>query len=160
MKVDGAEIGFVDRLQGPRRECLPATSGDFIVRRADGLFAYQLAVIVDDAAQGITDIVRGSDLFDNTGRQIFLQQRLELPTPRYLHLPVAVDQDGSKLSKQNRAPAADPAAGARLLWQVVAFLGQRPPSELAGATLEEFWRWAVEHWNAAGIPSTRQLAVA
>jgi len=160
VKVDDAEIAFVDRLQGPQRERLPATCGDFILQRADGLFAYQLAVVVDDAAQGVTDIVRGCDLLDNTARQIYLQQRLGLPTPRYLHLPVAIGQDGSKLSKQNLAPAVDPALGTRVLWQVLAFLGQCPPAALAGGTLDEFWRWAVAHWRVRDLPSVRRIAVA
>lgn len=160
IRVDGGDIEFTDRLQGPRCNRLPETCGDFIVQRADGLFAYQLAVVVDDAAQGITDIVRGSDLLDNTARQIFLQRQLELPTPRYLHLPVAVSVDGCKLSKQNHAPAADPAAGTRLLWQLLSFLGQRPEPELAGSSLDEFWQWSIAHWNVAAIPGTQQIPVA
>lgn len=159
VKVDDADIRFSDRVQGPRREDLHTTSGDFIVRRADGLFAYQLAVVVDDAAQGITDVVRGSDLLDNTARQIHLQRCLDLLTPRYLHLPVATGADGSKLSKQNHAPAADSAAGSALLWRVLRFLGQQPPAELSTVPLDTFWSWAIAHWNVADIPTVPQITV-
>lgn len=99
LRVPDIEIAFDDRLQGPRRERLRDSVGDFVLRRADGLWAYQLACVVDDAAQGITDIVRGRDLIGSTARQIYLQQRLGLPTPRYMHIPLLTDGRGRKLSK-------------------------------------------------------------
>jgi glutamyl-Q tRNA(Asp) synthetase len=157
VRVDGADIRFTDRLQGPQRDSLPDTTGDFIVRRADGLFAYQLAVVVDDAAQGVTDIVRGSDLLDNTARQIWLQRCLGAQTPRYLHLPVAVNAAGSKLSKQTFAPALDAAEGTRLLWRALQFLGQRPPPALADTDPAAFWDWAVANWNPGRIDSVMQI---
>jgi len=106
-RVPADEISFVDRASGSVREQLEHSTGDFVVRRADGLWAYQLAVVVDDAAQGITDVVRGADLLDNTARQIALQRALSLPTPRYLHVALVVNERGEKLSKQTGARALD-----------------------------------------------------
>ena len=107
LRTDAHSIGFHDSIQGFCEQDLQSQVGDFVIRRADGLFAYQLAVVIDDAAQGITQIVRGNDLLESTARQIHLQQLLNLPTPRYSHLPLAVDQHGHKLSKQTQAPALD-----------------------------------------------------
>ena len=157
LRVPDLCIQFNDRLQGVIEECLPEHSGDFIVRRADGLFAYQLAVVVDDAAQGITDIVRGSDLLDSTCRQIFLQQSLGYAVPRYLHLPIAVNAAGQKLSKQTYAPALDRDKPVPALWQTLQFLGQNPPLELQKADLTGLWQWAISEWNPAKLP--RQLAI-
>src|SRR5439155_8369804 len=122
IRTDKEEIRFRDRLQGAQSQVLERDIGDFVLYRADGLFAYQLAVVVDDAAQGITDVVRGADLLDSTPRQIHLQQLLALPTPRYLHVPVALDTAGGKLSKQTAAAPieTDPCA----LRRALAFLGQ------------------------------------
>jgi len=147
VQVDAREITFVDLLQGIQRQNLEQEVGDFVVFRADGQFAYQLAVVVDDAAQGITEVVRGSDLLDSTPRQIYLQQALGLPTPRYLHLPVAVNKDGEKLSKQTHAPPLSLGEPVPALWQALAFLGQEPPAELRGERLETFWQWAINHWR-------------
>ena len=108
LRVDsGAPVAWVDRRLGRQSQDVATAVGDFVLRRADGLWAYQLAVVVDDAAQGVTDIVRGEDLADNTARQIVLQQRLGLPTPRYLHTPLVLDARGEKLSKQHGAKAID-----------------------------------------------------
>lgn len=125
LRVDaGTTIDVVDAIQGPHRQEVAREVGDFVLRRADGYWAYQLAVVVDDAAQGITDIVRGADLLDSTARQILLQQRLGLPTPRYAHLPQIVDGDGQKLSKSLSAQAIDEAAPAVSLRRAWALLGQ------------------------------------
>ena len=105
--ADGNVVAFEDQLQGRFSQDVANEVGDFVLKRADGLWAYQLAVVVDDAAQGMTDIVRGADLLDSTPRQILLQQALELPTPRYLHLPLVLDNDGRKLSKSDAAPPVD-----------------------------------------------------
>jgi len=115
---------------------------DFILRRADGIYAYQLAVVVDDAAQGITDVVRGADLLDSTARQIFLQRQLGLPTPRYLHLPIMTNAAGEKLSKQTKAPPVDPAGDPSVLLRALQFLGMGPSPagscrELLAATLSQ-----------------------
>jgi glutamyl-Q tRNA(Asp) synthetase len=121
---DGAVIEFVDGLQGPQRQDIGAAVGNFVLRRADGLWAYQLAVVVDDAEQGITDIVRGADLLDSTPRQILLQRALGLPTPRYLHLPLVVDALGRKLSKSEGANAVDAGHPLEALAAAWARLGQ------------------------------------
>lgn len=157
VRVGEGLIEFDDALQGTIRQDLAAEVGDFVLLRADGLYAYQLALVVDDAEQGITDVVRGADLLASTPRQIFLQRRLGLPTPRYLHLPAAVNAAGEKLSKQTRAPAADVREPVPVLAQVMEFLGQSPPAQLGRATLSEFWRWALAHWDAKRIPRRRSL---
>jgi len=118
VRVPDEQLGFVDRANGSFSHNLKDSVGDFVIRRADGLWAYQLAVVVDDAAQGITDVVRGADLLDNTPRQIFLQRALGLATPRYLHVPLVFSAAGDKLSKQTGATAVD---------------GQRPLQELQTA---------------------------
>ena len=130
VRTTAAAVEFVDRLQGPQSQRLGEVSGDFVVLRADGLFAYHLAVVVDDGAQGITDVVRGADLLDETQRQIHLQQLLGVATPRYLHVPVATDAHGAKLSKQTRAPALDPLRASEQISAALRFLGQQPPLEL------------------------------
>ncbi len=157
VRADGAVIEFADRLQGTQRQNLEREVGDFVVRRADGLWAYQLAVVVDDADQGITDIVRGSDLLDSTPRQIHLQRLLGLSTPTYLHLPVAVNAAGEKLSKQTHAPALPMDNPLPPLWQALAFLGQQPPAELREGDVAALWRWALAHWDSAMLPATRAL---
>jgi glutamyl-Q tRNA(Asp) synthetase len=153
VRTTATAIKFVDRVQGAQSQNLAETSGDFVVLRADGLFAYQLAVVVDDAAQGIADVLRGADLLDETPRQIYLQQLLGLATPRYLHVPVAADAAGVKLSKQTRAPALDPAKASAQIVAALRFLGQNPRSDLDHARPAEIWKWAREKWNVAGIPA-------
>lgn len=155
VRTEGARIAFEDRLQGTMMVDLAREAGDFILLRADGPFAYQLAVVVDDAEQGITDVVRGADLLDSTPRQIHLQRLLGLPTPRYLHLPVVVNALGEKLSKQTLAPPLDPARPLPALMAALAFLGQTPPPALARADVRELWRWALEHWTPARLPRVR-----
>ena len=155
LRVPALSIGFRDRLQGDICEWLPASCGDFVLKRADGLFAYQLAVVVDDAQQDITDVVRGADLLDSTPRQILLQQLLGVPTPRYLHLPVAVNRAGEKLSKQTGAPAVDTDHPAPTLCAVLEFLGLQPPTALAKADPETVWQWAIPNWNARRLPATK-----
>ncbi len=157
VRVDHEPIGFEDAVQRKIHQDLAAEVGDFVLLRADGLYAYQLAVVVDDAEQGITDVVRGADLLDSTPRQIYLQRLLGLRTPRYLHLPAAVNAAGEKLSKQTRAApvaARDPVPA---LAQVMDFLGQSPPALLRRAPLPEFWSWALAHWDAARIARVRSL---
>ncbi len=157
VRVDDEPIEFQDAVQGKIRQNLAAEVGDFVLRRADGLYAYQLAVVVDDAEQGITDVVRGADLLDSTPRQIYLQRLLGLGTPRYLHLPAAVNAAGEKLSKQTRAAPVDERDPVPVLAQVMDFLGQAPPAQLRRAPLAEFWRWALAHWDAKRIPRQRSL---
>lgn len=159
LRVPAAPIAFVDRVQGVQSQDLEREVGDFVLLRADGLFAYQLAVVVDDAEQGVNAIVRGADLLASTPRQIWLQQRLGVPTPSYAHLPVATAA-GQKLSKQTLAPAVDPAGGSALLATVLAFLGQPLPADAARLPLPEFWQWAIAHWSMASVPAVRTLALA
>jgi len=128
-----------------------------VLKRADGLYAYQLAVVVDDAAQDITDIVRGADLLDSTPRQIWLQQQLGYPTPRYAHLPAAVNVVGEKLSKQTLAPAVDAAAPVPLLNDALAFLGQPRIADCAPQDIAAFWPRAIAGWRLDRVPRSRTL---
>lgn len=146
VRTQSEPIAFSDRVQGPQRQSVEREVGDFILYRADGQVAYQLAVVVDDADQGVTDVVRGADLIDSTARQIHLQRLLGCATPRYLHVPVAVNVLGEKLSKQTGARPVDPARRGELIPRLLSFLGQR-----ATADLDE----AVANWDPARIARTR-----
>ncbi len=159
VRTDGEPIEFQDAWQGTVRRHVATDYGDFVLRRADGLFAYQLAVVVDDAEQGITEVVRGADLLESTARQIHLQRLLDLPTPAYAHLPVAVNERGEKLSKQTRAAPVDRGEPIPALLRALRFLGQQPPTELFDAGLESIWRWAVRHWQPDRIPRTAKVVV-
>jgi len=155
--VGGARIEFDDRLQGPQAQDLASDIGDFVVMRADGLCAYQLAVVVDDALQGITHVVRGVDLLASTPRQIHLQGLLGYPTPSYLHVPIAVNAAGEKLSKQTRAAALpeDPLPALIAVWR---FLGQRPPDQAhVLARPADFWSWAIAAWDPGLLPKAAML---
>lgn len=147
------EIRFTDLLQGPQHCALGTSVKDFVVRRRDTLDAYQLAVVVDDAAQGITHVVRGSDLLDATPRQIFLQQELAYATPQYCHLPVITTAQGQKFSKQNHAPPLDNDQAVCNLRRALRFLQQpEPPATLAG--VEDVLAYATGHWTLARVPAT------
>lgn len=152
-------IEFDDALQGHVVQHLESEIGDFVVKRADGLFAYQLAVVVDDAFQGITHVVRGADLLHSTARQIYLQRLLGLPTPHYMHLPIAVNAQGEKLSKQTLAPAIATDDVVTTLIEVLEFLNQQPPTELRQGSVEEILNWAVAHWRPERLKECRQLPV-
>ncbi len=149
VRSDGAPIFFSDAIQGEIRQDVEKAIGDFIVERADGLLAYQLAVTVDDAEQAITHVVRGADLLFSTPRQIHLQKLLGLPTPHYAHLPVALNAAGEKLSKQTAAPAIDGRQAVKWLSAALKFLGHNPPGDLP---LPALWQWSFQRWNAAKIP--------
>jgi glutamyl-Q tRNA(Asp) synthetase len=152
LRLPAGAIVFDDRSLGPQSIDVAATVGDFVLRRRDGLYAYQLAVVVDDAAQGITDVVRGCDLLSSTARQVLLQRALGLPPVRYLHLPLAVDDRGLKLSKSADAPAIGGRGGvAGQLVAALEFLGQSPPAALRLASLPTIWDWAREHWRVEGF---------
>jgi len=156
-RVDEKEtVAFDDRFQGPIALAM-GKLGDVIVRRRDGVFAYQLAVVVDDALQGITDVVRGADLLESTGWQIALQRALNLRTPRYAHLPLLLERTGGKLSKSRRSTALDAShAGAEML-QVLGLLGLSPPGELAAATPPTLLEWATGRWREQPPPQPRTV---
>jgi glutamyl-Q tRNA(Asp) synthetase len=155
----GAEIGFDDAVQGHVQQNLETDIGDFVLLRADHIYAYQLAVVVDDAEQGITDVVRGADLLDSTPRQIYLQQLLKFATPHYCHVPVAVNAAGEKLSKQTRAQPVDYARPSSALLPVLRFLGQQPPTSLVNAGTKEFWDWAIANWRIDRVPRMRSAPI-
>ncbi len=157
VRVDPVSIGLNDRLQGSTWQSLSEEIGDFVVRRADNLIAYQLAVVVDDAEQDMTHIVRGVDLLESTPRQIYLQQLLELPTPAYLHLPVAVNSAGDKLGKQTRARHIGRDQKTTLMLDVLSFLRQELPTSPGDARIDELLDWAIEHWEVSHIPARRAL---
>lgn len=152
LRVGDEDIAFSDRVQGRQVQNVERDVGDFVLLRADGVVAYQLAVAVDDEFQGISDVVRGADLIASTPRQIWLQRCLGYATPRYAHLPVATNAAGEKLSKQTRAPALRPDRAGSALASALAFLGQAPPPDLARAGMREIWDWASRHWSFAAIP--------
>jgi len=160
LRVPDREFVCHDRIQGTSRQNLEKDVGDFVLLRADGQYAYQLAVVVDDADQGVNAVVRGADLLDSTARQVWLQQCLRAPTPVYAHLPVAVNSAGEKLSKQTRATAIDPAGGVAMLCRVMRFLGQADYPCPTGGSLREFWQWAIAAWDLARVPATRAASFA
>jgi glutamyl-Q tRNA(Asp) synthetase len=151
----GAVIRFHDAIQGQLEHELEHQIGDFVLYRADSVYAYHLAVSVDDAEQGVTDVVRGADLFDSTPRQIYLQQLLGLPSPRYAHLPVALNVQGEKLSKQTLAKPVNAADAAGLILSVLRFLGHKPPAELERSGLDPVWKWARANWRLDLVPRVR-----
>ena len=153
--VRGADIRFDDAIQGPMHQDLATDIGDFVLLRADHVYAYQLAVVVDDAEQGITDVVRGADLLDSTPRQIFLHKLLKFTPPRYCHVPVAANANGEKLSKQTHAAAVDYARPQAALVPALRFLGQQPPDDLVDANIGEFWNWALRNWRIDRVPRAR-----
>ncbi len=157
LRVPDREFSFVDRVQGPSRQNLEREVGDFVLLRADGQYAYQLAVVVDDAAQGVNAVVRGVDLIASTARQIWLQQCLGVPTPSYAHLPVVVNAAGEKLSKQTLAAAVTPIGGSALLARALTFLGHAVPGEVRDLPVADFWRWAIANWSIARVPAVRAI---
>jgi glutamyl-Q tRNA(Asp) synthetase len=157
VRTDNEPVGFNDELQGRIAQRLESEIGDFVVKRADGLFAYQLAVVVDDAFQNITHVVRGADLLHSTPRQIHLQRLLGLTTPHYLHLPIAVNAQGEKLSKQTLAPAITTDRIVATLISVLDFLRQQPPAELRQGGVEEVFGWAIENWQPERLKGCQQI---
>jgi glutamyl-Q tRNA(Asp) synthetase len=157
VRTEDRPVAFDDLWQGHLERNLARDYGDFVVKRADGVWAYQLAVVVDDAAQGITEVVRGGDLIESTPRQLWLQQLLGLPAPAYAHLPVVVNARGEKLSKQTFAVPLDTRAPQPALIAALRFLGQDAPDELHDATAHELFGWAVTHWRPQAVPRERTL---
>lgn len=152
LRVTQPTLCVDDQVQGRFEQDLQEDVGDFVVKRGDGLHAYHLATVVDDALQEITHIVRGADLLESTPRQMLLQQCLGYATPRYAHLPVALNAQGQKLSKQTGAKALDTRRPGPELFRCLQFLGQTPPSEAAYARPEELLQWGVQHWRLDKVP--------
>lgn len=152
--VRDAPLAFADLLQGPQAQNLAEATGDFVLRRADGVYAYHLACIVDDTLDGFTHVVRGADLLDSAGRQLHLLRTLGWPEPQYLHLPVAVDATGQKLSKQTLAPPVSD-GDATILERALAFLNHPPPPELHAAPAPALWAWARTAWRRDRLPAMR-----
>ncbi len=157
VSTNDESLEFDDTLQGRISQHLESEIGDFVVKRADRLFAYQLAVVVDDASQGISHIVRGADLLDSTPRQIYLHRLLGLPVPNYMHLPVAVNEAGEKLSKQTLAAPVDESHPVRTLLHVLDFLRQNPPAELADCDVGSVLDWAIDNWHPARMRGIRTI---
>jgi len=157
VKTQPLEIVVNDAVQGQYKTALATECGDFIIRRKDGLFAYQLAVVVDDAYQGVTHIIRGYDLLDSTPRQIYLQQLLHLNPPQYGHIPVIVDARGEKLSKQTFAPAIDATQAVTLTHSVLQLLGQSPPPISSFSNNRAQLQWAIEHWDIQAVPKLANI---
>ncbi len=151
------EIRFHDLIQGPQAQNLRTQAGDQILKRRDGLYAYQLAVVVDDIAQGITHVIRGADLLEVTGRQLFFFELLGAQLPAFGHVPLAVQENGQKLSKQNHARAIDNQTASRNLWRGLEFLGQNPPADLADASTCEILDWGLHYWRREKINGLSHL---
>lgn len=159
LKLPAVSITFEDRIQGLYQQDLHRECGDIVLCRRDGLIAYQLAVVVDDAWQGVTDIVRGFDLIDSTPRQIALQQMLSLPLPRYAHIPVATNQQGQKLSKQHFAKPLDGRHAKQYLFEALRFLRQDLPPGSNRETPASQLQRAIEHWDIQRIPKLANIPV-
>jgi glutamyl-Q tRNA(Asp) synthetase len=156
VRTDGPAVVLDDRLAGPHAQDVQRAVGDFVVRRADGIFAYHLATVIDDAWQGVDEVVRGGDLLGVTPRQIHLQRCLGLPTPAYTHLPTAVGRDGHKLSKQNHAAPIAHHAPETVVACALEYLGHPPPGDLRRAPPREQWTWAIARWDLARVPREAQ----
>jgi glutamyl-Q tRNA(Asp) synthetase len=159
VRVNPGPVNFEDTLQGGCSQNLEQEIGDFVIRRADGYFAYQLAVVTDDAFQGISHVVRGADLLLSTPRQIHLQNLLSLPIPIYTHLPVAVDAHGQKLSKQTGAGPIQTTDPASTLFEALGFLSQTPPAELKNSPVRELLDWAISHWQPLRMRGIRTRVI-
>lgn len=157
VRSDRSAGSFDDGLQGPNQYDIHASVGDYVIFRSDGLPAYHLAVVLDDAKQGITHVVRGMDLLHTTGLHIHLQQTLGLPTPQYLHLPIIVNAAGQKLSKRTGARPIEPKDTAARAHEVLMYLGLKPPRSMHGARPRELWAWACEHWQPNALQGQTEL---
>lgn len=156
--VEPGDVALEDRIQGHYQQDLATDVGDFVIQRKDGFFAYQLAVVVDDAFQHVNQVVRGMDLLDSTPRQIYLQRLLGLPTPSYAHVPVIVNAEGDKLSKQTFATAVDTENALDSLHSTLHLLGQQPPSSGDFDHQEDFLDWAIAHWDIQAVPKLANIS--
>lgn len=152
--LDDEQCHWQDQLLGPQHQVVRAEIDDPVILRKEGFFAYQLAVVVDDISQGITHVVRGSDLLDMTAQQLQIYRALEATPPRWLHIPVVVNDQGQKLSKQNHAPALDNHTPAENLFAALNALNQRPPQSLLAGSVEDLLEWACKHWKRGAVHLT------
>lgn len=152
LKTNVHQITFTDRLRGTINQDVAAQVGDFILRRRDGVFAYQLAVVVDDHDSGVTQVVRGRDLLGSTARQIFLARQLRFAVPEYAHLPLALDRGGEKISKRHQIGAVEINNPSQLIYRALEFLGQAPPRELYGERPQQLLRWGCDNFALAAVP--------
>jgi glutamyl-Q tRNA(Asp) synthetase len=159
IRTDDAPIRFEDGLQGQQTQRLQSESGDFVIKRRDGLVAYQLAVVVDDELEGITEVVRGIDIMDSTARQIWLQKLLGYRTPDYIHIPVITHPDGDKLSKLTGAPGIPLDEVRPMLVAALEVLRQEPPADLADLSLADIWQWAVQNWKLEPLQGVTDISV-
>lgn len=157
IKTSDTLISLEDALQGRSSHQMADQHGDFIVKRRDRIIAYQLAVVVDDRIQQITEVVRGFDLLESTPKQIFLQQLLDYNTPGYMHVPVITDREGSKLSKQTFARAVDIKKPEKVLFELLLLMNQKPPEELESITVNEIISWAIKNWNSDALKNIRAI---
>ena len=158
-RISDQKLSFTDQIQGKLTVNLARDCGDFIVKRRDGFFAYQLVVVIDDAEQGITDIVRGADLLDSTPQQIYLQQCLILPRLTYAHLPIAMHNNGKKLSKSHQDLAVRHQSQGQILSSVLDYLEQSPPTDLALNSIADIWTWAIENWDLRKIKAVEEIII-
>jgi glutamyl-Q tRNA(Asp) synthetase len=159
IKTNNEETRIIDQLQGLYAQHLESDVGDFIVKRADGFFAYHLVVVVDDADQEITDVVRGFDLLYSTPRQVYLQKKLNIQSPSYLHLPIAIDCDGKKISKATNAEAISFNNPKQTLFSALKFLGQNPPKDILELDIESLLNWSISNWDVNTIPKQKEIEV-
>ena len=155
LSAESSLINFNDQIVGPIAHDLRLETGDFIIKRRDGLFSYQLAVTVDDQFQGVTHVMRGSDLLDSTPKQIYLQHYLGYRKPTYAHLPIAVNSEGQKLSKQTKANHLMVGNEVNNCWQALYWLKQSPPPDLQHDTLDDLHQWALDNWASNKITRSR-----
>ena len=157
--TDDEPISFDDALQGRQTQCLESESGDFVIRRRDGLIAYQLAVVVDDALEGVTEVVRGIDIMDSTARQIRLQRLLGYSEPAYMHFPVITHTDGDKLSKLTSAPGIPMDEPRPLLVAALQALQHAPPMGLETASIQQIWQWATANWAPSSLIGLKTVSI-
>ena len=157
LKTEALKIGFDDVIQGHFSQQLELDAGDFVIRRKDELYAYQLAVVVDDEFQNITHVVRGWDLLDSTPRQIYLQRVLNYQEMSYIHIPIIVDEKGQKLSKQAFAPSIETDRASEAIYKALVFLGQVPPAEIAIERPESQLQWAIANWDSQAVAKVSSL---
>lgn len=158
-RVDDRTLCIDDRIQGLYRQTLDCDIGDFVIRRADGIVAYQLATVLDDHEQVVTEIVRGADLLSSTPRQLAIYQALDFPIPHYAHLPLLVDGAGEKLGKSTGAPPLDGQEPARQLFHCLDLLGQQPPDLLRATSVGRVLRWATDNWSLEAVPRKAQVVL-